>query len=87
MWKNSTFFASDNNIIYQNLNIKDVNKAIFNVVALNCNYILFTKLPWPGDSEGTFRSSRQTAICPRVYHTHWRFRYIFFIAKHETGKQ
>ena len=23
----------------------------------NCNYILFTKLPWPGDSEGTFRSS------------------------------
>ena len=21
-----------------------------------CNYILFTKLPWPGDSEGTFWS-------------------------------
>ena len=29
----------------------------------NCNYILFTKLPWPGDSEGTFRSSSQAATC------------------------
>ena len=35
----------------------------------NCNYILFTKLPWPGDSERTFRSSSQAATCPRVYHT------------------
>ena len=30
---------------------------------------LFTKLPWPGDSEGTFRSSSQTAICTHVYHS------------------
>ena len=35
----------------------------------NCNYILFTKLPWPGDSEKTFRSSSQAATCPPVYHT------------------
>ena len=32
-----------------------------------CYYILFTKLPWPGDSEGTFRSSSQAAPCPPVY--------------------
>ena len=29
----------------------------------NCNHILFTKLPWPGDSEGTFRSSSQAVTC------------------------
>ena len=29
----------------------------------NCHYILFTKLPWPVDSEGTFRSSSQAASC------------------------
>ena len=29
----------------------------------NCNYILFTKLHWPGDSEGSFRSSSQAATC------------------------
>ena len=27
------------------------------------NYIFFTKLPWPGDSEGTFRSLSQAATC------------------------
>ena len=34
----------------------------------NCNYILFGKLPRPGDSEETFRSSSQAVTCPRVYH-------------------
>ena len=29
-----------------------------NIALCNCNYILFTKLPRPGDSEGTFRSLR-----------------------------
>ena len=29
----------------------------------NRNYILFTKLPWSGDSEGTFRSASQAATC------------------------
>ena len=28
-----------------------------------CNYILFTNLPWPGDSEETFRSLSQAATC------------------------
>ena len=32
--------------------------------------ILFTKLPWPGDSEEIFRSSSQTTTCPPIYHTH-----------------
>ena len=35
----------------------------------NYSYILFPKLPWPDDSEGTFRSSSQTATCPSVYHS------------------
>ena len=30
----------------------------------NCNNISFTKLPWPGDNEGVFRSSSQAATCP-----------------------
>ena len=36
----------------------------------NRNYILFTKLSWPGDSEETFRYSSQTATCfsPKVSH-------------------
>ena len=29
----------------------------------NCNYFLFTKLPWSGDSEGTFWSSNLAATC------------------------
>ena len=33
------------------------------LILFNCNYILFTKLPWPGDSEGTFWSSSQAATC------------------------
>ena len=40
----------------------------------DCNYILFTKLLWPGDNEGTFRSSSQAATCPPVYHT-WRMQH------------
>ena len=27
------------------------------------NYILFTKLPWQGDSEGTLQSSSRAATC------------------------
>ena len=37
------------------------------LIKLNCNYILFTKLPWPGDSEGYFRSSSLAATYPPVY--------------------
>ena len=33
-----------------------------------CNYILFPKLPWPGDSERTFRSSSEAATSPVPTH-------------------
>ena len=48
---------------------------------LICNYILFTELPWPGDSEGTFRSSSQAATCPPVYHTRRRLYTVHFNAE------
>ena len=52
----------------------------------NCNYTLFTKLPWPEDSEGTFRSSSQAATCPPVYHTRWRLHTVPLIAERQAGK-
>ena len=52
----------------------------------NCNYILFTKLPWPGDSEGTFRSSSQAATCPPVYHTLRRLHTVPLIAERQAEK-
>ena len=55
-------------------------------VNCNCNYILFTKLPLPGDSEGTFRSSSQAATCLPVYHTWRRLNTIPFNAERQAGK-
>ena len=52
----------------------------------NCNYTLFTKLPWPGDSEGTFQSSSQDATCPSVYHTRWKLHTVPLIAERQAGK-
>ena len=52
----------------------------------NCNYILFTKLPSPGDSEMTFRSSSQAATCQSVYHTRWRLHTVPLIAERQAGK-
>ena len=52
----------------------------------NCNYTLFTKLPWPGDSEGTFRSSSQAATCPPVYHTRRRLHTVPLIAESQARK-
>ena len=52
----------------------------------NCNYILFTKLPWPRDSEGTFWSSSQAATCPPVYHTRQRLHTVPLIAERQAGK-
>ena len=52
----------------------------------NCNYILFTKLPWPGDSERTFRSSSQAATCPPVYHTRRKLHTVPFNAERQAGK-
>ena len=52
----------------------------------NWNYILFTKLPWPGDSEGTFRSSSQAATCLPVYYTRWWLHTVPLIAERQAGK-
>ena len=57
-----------------------------NVQSSNCNYILFTKFPWPGDSEETFRSSSQAATCPPVYHTRWRLHTVPLIADRQAEK-
>ena len=47
---------------------------------------LFTNLPWPEDSEATFRFSRQTATCLPVYHTRWRLHTVPFNAERQAGK-
>ena len=52
----------------------------------NCNCIFFTKLPWPGDSEGTFRSSSQAASCIPVYHTRLRLHSLSSVAEYQAGK-
>ena len=52
----------------------------------NCNYILYTKLPWSGDSEGTIRSSSEAATCPPVYHTRQRLHTAPLIAARQAGK-
>ena len=48
--------------------------------------ILFTKLPWPGDSEGTFRSSSQAAPCPPVYHTRRKLHTVPLFAERQAEK-
>ena len=53
---------------------------------LQCNYILFTKLPWLGNSEGTFRYSSQAATCPPVYHTRRRLYTVPLIAERQAWK-
>ena len=50
----------------------------------NCTYTLFTNLPWPGDSEGTFRSSSQAATCPSVYHTRRRLHTVPLLAERQA---
>ena len=44
---------------------------------------LFTKLPWPEDSEGTFWSSSQTVIC--IPHTVEASQSPFLIAECQAG--
>ena len=61
LWMSSNQVLSDEawqSWLYIN---KNRNRPRFNC---NCDYVLFTKLPRPGDSEGTFRSSNQAATCP-----------------------
>ena len=57
-----------------------------NYHSCNCNYILFTKLPWPGNGEETYRSSSQAATCPSVYHTRRRLHTLPLIAERQAGK-
>ena len=52
----------------------------------NCSYILFTKLLWPRDSEGTFRTSSQAATCPPIYHTRQRLHIVHLITERQAGK-
>ena len=40
----------------------------YSKIVIAITYFLITKLPWPGDSEGTFRSGSQAATCPPAYH-------------------
>ena len=54
--------------------------------ARNCTYNLFTKLHWPGDSEGTFMSSSQAATYPPVYQTRRRLHAVSLIAERQEGK-
>ena len=49
-----------------------------------CNYISFTKLSWPGDNKGTFRSSSQAVTCPSVYHTRRRHHTVSLIAERQA---
>ena len=62
------------------------NLPSFVIVIVIVITILFTKLPWPGDSEVTFRSSSQAATCPPVYHTRRRLHTIPLIAERQAGK-
>ena len=57
-----------------------------NTINCDCNYILFTKLPWPGDSEGTFQFSSQAPTCLPVYHTRRRLHTVPLIAECQAGK-
>ena len=47
---------------------------------------LFTKLPWPRVSEGTFQSLSQAASGPPVYYTWWGLHNVPFIAERQAGK-
>ena len=69
------------------LNLLRKNRKFFRPeCSFNCNYILITKLPWPGDSEGTFRSSSQAATCPPVSHTRRRLHTVPLIAEYQARK-
>ena len=56
----------------------------------NCNCILFTKLPWSGDSKRIFQSSSEAATCPSTHlsttHIGEAFTLPLFIAKTSSRK-
>ena len=56
----------------------------------NYNYNLFTNFPWPGNSEGTFRSLSHAATCPPVYPTRRRLHtplYFYNVWFDPTGNR
>ena len=48
-------------------------------------HFLFTKLPWPGNSEGIFLDFESVSICPPVYYTRRKLHTVLFIAERQTG--
>ena len=60
-------------------------ELVYTVIVLVITFY-FTKLSWPGDSEGTFWSSSQAATCPPVYHIRRRLHTVPLIAERQAGK-
>ena len=48
---------------------------------LSIVFASFTKLPWLGNCEETFRSPSQAAACPPACHTRWRLYTVPFVAE------
>ena len=65
-------------------------QEIVNATSLSCNcycnYILFTKLFEPEESEGIFWSSSQASIYPPVSHTRRKLRTVALIAESQAWK-
>ena len=55
-----------------------VNNQVEFKPKINSTQNLCTKLLWPGESEETFRSSKQAVTRPPVYHTRRRLRTVPF---------
>ena len=53
----------------------------------NSYYILFTNLPWPGDSKGTSRFLSQAATYLSVYHSRRRLHTVSLIAYRQAVQQ
>ena len=49
-------------------------------------YKIIIKLPWPGDTEGTFRCSSQAAACQPVHRTWWKLHTVSVSAERLVGK-
>ena len=59
----------DKVVLPEDMGFLDIQTNKITGTVSNCNYILFTKMLWREDNEGTFRSSSQGATSPPVYHT------------------
>ena len=43
-----------------------------------------TKLSWPEDGEGAFRSSRQADTCLRICHIQWKHHTVLYNAERQA---